>query len=110
MIMKLAKEAVLVSSPVPKYPEVRRDLALLIDKEISFEQIRTIAVKQERKLLRSIGLFDVYEGDKIAAGKKSYAVSFIFRDDERTLTDKIIDKTMNRLISAYEKEINASIR
>jgi len=110
MILKLAKEAVLVSTPVPKYPEVRRDLALLINKDVTFKQIRSIAIKQERKLLRSVGLFDVYEGDKIEAGKKSYAVSFIFYDEKKTLTDKIIDKAMNSLISAYEKEINASIR
>ena len=110
MIMKIASEAVIVSRPVPKYPEVRRDLALLINKEITFEQIRDIAVKAECKLLKTVGLFDVYEGKKIGADKKSYAVSFIFRDDERTLTDKIIDKAMNRLISAFEKELNASIR
>ena len=110
MIMKIAKKARIISTPVPKYPEVRRDLALLIDKDISFGQIRDIAVKTERKLLRSVGLFDVYEGDKVESGKKSYAVSFVFRDDERTLTDKIIDKTMKRLISSFEKELNASIR
>ena len=61
-------------------------------------------------MLRSVGLFDVYEGDKIEAGKKSYAVSYIFRDAEKTLTDKVIDKIMNKLIAAYEKELNASIR
>ena len=67
-------------------------------------------MESEPKLLRSVGLFDVYEGDKIDMDKKSYAVSFIFRDDEKTLTDKIIDKAMNRLMTAFEKELNASIR
>ncbi len=110
MIMKIAKESSIVSVPVPKYPEVRRDLALLINKEVSFGQIRDIAMKTERHLLRSVGLFDVYEGDKIGKDKRSYAVSFIFRDDEKTLTDKIIDKAMKRLIMAFERELNASIR
>ncbi len=69
-----------------------------------------IAFKTEGRLLRSVGLFDVYEGDKIGKDKKSYAVSFILRDDEKTLTDKIIDKTMNKLVTAFEKQINANIR
>ncbi len=110
MIMELAREARIVSTPIPKYPAVRRDLALLIPKNIEFNTIRDIAFQTERKLLRSVGLFDVYEGDKIGNDKKSYAVSFVFRDDEKTLTDKIIDKAMKRLISAFEKELDASIR
>lgn len=110
MMFKIARKNVVASVPVPKYPEVRRDLALLVDKSVSFEQIRDIASKTERRLLRSVGLFDVYEGDKVSKDKKSYAVSFIFRDDEKTLTDKVIDKVMNKLISSYEKEIEASIR
>jgi len=110
MIMKLAAEAKIVSKPAPRYPEVRRDLALLIDKEVSFEQIRNLAFNAENRLLVSVGLFDVYEGDKIGKNKKSYAVSFIFRDEEKTLTDKIIDKTMKRLTNAFEKELNASLR
>lgn len=110
MIMELARESRIVSTPIPKYPAVRRDLALLIPKNIEFNTIRDIAFQTERKLLRSVGLFDVYEGDKIGNDKKSYAVSFVFRDDEKTLTDKIIDKAMKRLISAFEKELDASIR
>ncbi|MEN8224090.1 MAG: phenylalanine--tRNA ligase subunit beta [Bacteroidota bacterium] len=110
MIMEIARAAKIVSTPVPKYPEVRRDLALMLDNDVSFEQIRAMAMKTERKLLRSVGLFDVYEGDKIEDGKKSYALSFIFRDDEKTLTDKIIDKAMKSLISVFEKDLNASIR
>ena len=77
---------------------------------ISFEQISSLAFKTENRLLISVGLFDVYEGDKIGKDKKSYAVSFIFRDEEKTLTDKIIDKTMKRLMTAFEKELNASLR
>ncbi len=95
---------------LPKYPSVRRDLALLVDKDIRFEQIKKIAFKTEKKLLRQLGLFDVYESDKLGKNKKSYAVSFILRDDKRTLTDKLIDKVMNKLLGAIEKETGARIR
>ncbi|WP_423127579.1 phenylalanine--tRNA ligase subunit beta [Gaoshiqia sp. Z1-71] len=95
---------------LPKYPEVRRDLALLIDKQVRFAQIRDLAVKVERKLLRSVGLFDVYEGKGIPEDKKSYAVSFILRDDEKTLNDKQIDKIMQKLIFTFEKELGAKLR
>ncbi|MDT8393752.1 MAG: phenylalanine--tRNA ligase subunit beta [Bacteroidales bacterium] len=110
MIMKLARKAKIVARPVPRYPAVRRDLALLIDEDVTFGQIRDLAKQTERKLLKSVGLFDVYEGEKISAHKKSYAVSFTFRDEDRTLTDKVIDKSMKRLITAFEKELGASIR
>jgi len=89
---------------------VRRDLALLLDRGIKFSQIRDIALKTERDILHGINLFDVYESDSLGNNKKSYAVSFILRDDMKTLTDKNIDKTMNNLIRAFEKELNAHIR
>jgi len=95
---------------LPKYPEVRRDLALLLDAGITFKQVKELAFKSERKLLRSIGLFDVYEGKNLPSGKKSYAVSFILRDDEKTLKDKQIEKIMKKLISTYERELGAQIR
>ncbi len=95
---------------LPKYPEVRRDLALLLDKPVRFTQIRELAGKVERKLLRSVDLFDVYEGKGVPEGKKSYAVSFILRDDEKTLNDKQIDKIMQRLIFTFEKELGATLR
>lgn len=95
---------------LPKYPSVRRDLALLVDKDIRFEQIRRLAFKTEKKLLRQVGLFDVYESDTLGKNKKSYAVSFILRDDKRTLTDKIIDKVMKKLLAVFEKETGARIR
>jgi phenylalanyl-tRNA synthetase beta chain len=95
---------------LPKFPSVRRDLALLIDENISFEQLKTLAFKAERKILREVDIFDVYTGDKLPAGKKSYALSFILRDDEKTLTDKIIDKTMNRIVGMYEREFGATLR
>lgn len=110
MLLEIARQAQIITSAVPRYPEVRRDLALLINKDISFDDIRKLAYKTEKKLLRSVDLFDVFEGEKIGKDKRSYAVSFIFRDDDRTLTDKITDKIMKRLIATFEKELNASIR
>lgn len=95
---------------LPKFPEVRRDLALLISKEITFDQIEEVALRTERKLLKNVGLFDVYEGDKIASDKKSYAVSFTLQDENRTLTDKDIEKVMERLSKAFSENLHAVIR
>jgi phenylalanyl-tRNA synthetase beta chain len=95
---------------ISKFPEVRRDLSLVIDKKITFEQLHTIARQAERKLLRNVDVFDVYEGDKIEAGKKAYALSFIFQDESKTLTDAEIDKAMNRLMQNFEKDAGAMIR
>ncbi len=95
---------------ISKFPEVRRDLSLVLDRQVTFDQIREIAYKQERKYMRSINVFDVYEGEKIQAGKKSYSVSFMLQDDEQTLTDEVIDKTMTKLMNAFEKEFGAIIR
>jgi phenylalanyl-tRNA synthetase beta chain len=83
---------------------------LLIDEDVTFSSLKEIAQKTERKLLRSVDIFDVYKGDKLPDGKKSYALSFVLRDDEKTLNDKIIDKTMQKLIKAYEKQANARLR
>jgi len=95
---------------VPKFPEVRRDLALLIDEKISFEQIVQIAKKSEKMLLKNINLFDVYQGKNLDAGKKSYAVSFTLQDNLATLNEKQIDKVMSKLIKAYEDELGATLR
>lgn len=95
---------------IPRYPEVRRDLALLIDKSVTYEQIRNVAYLTDKKLLQSINLFDVYEGKNLGEGKKSYAISFILRDDTKTLTDFQIDKTMQSYIDAFEKQLGAQIR
>ena len=97
-------------SPLSKFPEVRRDLSLVIDKKVTFEEIKAIANKYEKNLLQRINVFDTYEGEKMEEGKKSYSVSFILQDTEKTLNDKVIDKVMNKLIGAYEKEIGAVIR
>ncbi len=97
-------------SELPKYPEVRRDLALLVDKSIKFDQIQELAYKVEKILLREVNLFDVYEGKGVPEGKKSYAVSYILRDDFKTLKDKQIDKVMKKLLDLYEKELGAQLR
>ncbi len=94
---------------VPKFPEVRRDLSIVVDKKITFEELRRIAYKTERQLLRSVNVFDVYEGANLD-GKKSYSISFILQDEQQTLTDKVIEKSMERLISNYERELGAVIR
>lgn len=99
-----------VFKELPKFPEVRRDLALLIDKNITFGQIRDLAFKAERQLLRDVNLFDVYEGQGVPEGKKSYAVSFILRDDLRTLNEKQIDKVMEKLVEVYGRELGAQLR
>ena len=95
---------------LPKFPEVRRDLALLLDESVKFEDIERLAYQTEKKLLKQVGLFDVYEGEKLGKGKKSYAVSFILRDEEKTLTDKEIEKCMDRLMSAFGTNLKAQVR
>lgn len=95
---------------ISKYPEVRRDLSLVIDKAVSYDQVKAVAEKAGGKLVRKIGVFDVYQGDKIEAGKKAYALSFILQDLENTLTDKVIEKTMSKLIDAFQDQVGAIIR
>ena len=95
---------------IPKYPEVRRDLALLIDQTITYESIYTIAKQTEKSLLKNIDLFDVYEGQNLPEGKKSYALSFSIQDSSKTLTDEQIDKIMNKLQKNFETELGAVLR
>lgn len=95
---------------IPKYPEVRRDLSLLLDKNISFDQLYAIARSSEKNLLKEIQLFDVYEGKNLPDGKKSYALSFIIQDTTKTLTDEQIDKIMSKLQQHFEKEVGAVLR
>ncbi|SMG25381.1 phenylalanyl-tRNA synthetase beta subunit [Marivirga sericea] len=96
--------------PVSKFPEVKRDLSLVIDDNVSYEEIKKISMKQAQYLISNIDVFDVYQGDKIEKGKKAYALSFTLQDKTKTLTDKIIDKTMEKLMKAFENEIGAIIR
>lgn len=109
-ILKAVKTHRIFFTPMPKFPAVKRDLALLLDKKISFREVRDIALRTEKNLLKSVNLFDVYEGEKLGAGKKSYAVSFTLQDEEKTLTDKQIDKIMNKLMGAYNHLLGAEIR
>lgn len=95
---------------IPKYPEVRRDLALLLDENVKFEQIYNIAKQTEKGLLKDVNLFDVYQGNNLPEGKKSYAVSFILQDDSKTLTDTQIDKIMSKLQGNFETQLGASLR
>ncbi|RIJ46660.1 phenylalanine--tRNA ligase subunit beta [Maribellus luteus] len=104
------KKHTVLFEELSKFPAVRRDLALLIDKSVKFDQIKQMAEKTERQLLQQVDLFDVYEGKGVPEGKKSYAVSFILRDNNKTLNDKLIDKTMQRLIAAFGRELGASLR
>lgn len=99
-----------VYDEVPRFPEVRRDLSLVIDKGVTFEQINRLAYQTERKLLRAINVFDTYEGETLGAGKKSYSVNFILQDATQTLNDTVIDKTMQRLMTAFERDLGAVIR
>lgn len=95
---------------IPKYPEVRRDLALLLDQAVTYESIYTIAKQTEKSLLKNIDLFDVYEGQNLPEGKKSYALSFSIQDSSKTLTDEQIDKIMSKLQKNFETELGAILR
>ena len=109
-LMKLVKLNKVIYQEVSKFPSVRRDLALLLDKEVNYDKIKELAIKQDSKLLKEINLFDVYEGEKLGEGKKSYGVSFQFQDENKTLTDLQIDKTMERIIKVIEIELKAQLR
>jgi phenylalanyl-tRNA synthetase beta chain len=97
-------------SELPKFPAVKRDLALLLDEKISFKEIYNLAFQSERNLLKDVGLFDVYQGEKLPKGKKSYAVSFLLQDSTKTLTDKQIEKIMQKLQQTFEKSFQAVLR
>ena len=109
-VMQMLAQVEIKYKDLPRYPEVHRDLSLLVDQKVQFSEICNIARRTERKLLKNINLFDVYEGDKIGIGKKSYAVSFILQDMEQTLTDTQIDKTMKRIADMLAKETGAQVR
>ncbi len=109
-ILEFAKRTKVKFSDIPKFPEVRRDFALLLDTKVTFEEIHTIAKQTEKQLLTDINLFDVYEGKNLPEGKKSYAVSFTLQDEHKTLTDKQIDKIMNKLQHNFENKLGAELR
>ncbi len=109
-IVSVARKTPVEYAEVSKFPAVKRDLSMLIGNEINYSQLQNIAFNAERKLLKDIRLFDIYEGDKIEKGKKSYALTFILQDDQQTLTDNQIVKVMDKLMAAFEKEAGAVIR
>ncbi|MDX3914295.1 MULTISPECIES: phenylalanine--tRNA ligase subunit beta [Olivibacter] len=110
LLLKAIRKNKITYKEVAKFPAVRRDLSLLIDQQVTFDALKNIAERTERKLLKSVGVFDVYVGDKLPAGKKSYALSFELQDEEKTLTDKQIDSVIQKLILNFEKEVGAEIR
>ncbi|MBQ9598152.1 MAG: phenylalanine--tRNA ligase subunit beta, partial [Bacteroidales bacterium] len=95
---------------LPRYPEVRRDLALLVDDNVRYSDLRRTAIRAGKKLLKNVSLFDVYQGDKIPAGKKQYAMSFVLQDEEKTLTDQDVEKTMERILASLAGEWGATLR
>ena len=109
-LFALVKRDKVSFSELPKFPAVRRDLALLLDESVSYGDLRAAAFKQAKKLLRQVGLFDVYRGDKIPAGKKQYALSFLIQDLEKTLTDQDTERVMERLLTTFQKDFGAQLR
>ena len=99
-----------VYEPVAKFPSVRRDLAMVIDKNVRYEDLKKAALDTERRILKSVSIFDIYKGDKIPESKKSYALSFTLQDKEKTLTDKVIEKTMKKIQQKFQQEFNAELR
>ncbi|MEO1055134.1 MAG: phenylalanine--tRNA ligase subunit beta, partial [Bacteroidota bacterium] len=109
LLLQLTSDNIVIEE-VSKFPEVRRDLSLVLDKKVSFGDIQKVTKQSASELVREINVFDVYEGENIGENKKAYALSITLQDRNKTLTDKVIDKTMNRLIKAYENDLGALIR
>ena len=109
-ILKAAKKNKVSFKELPKFPEVKRDLALLIDEKVKFADLKKAAHKMEKSLLKKVDLFDIYQGKGIEEGKKSYAMSFIIQDENKTLTDKQIDKIMSKIQNTFEREFDAKLR
>jgi len=108
--LKLITHTKVVYKEVSKFPSMRRDLALLINKDVSYAQLKDLALKQDKKLLKSMNLFDVYEGENLPEGKKSYGVSFTFSDDNKTLTDVQVDNVMDKIIKSFKINLEAELR
>jgi len=109
-LLNAIKKLKVAYTPLPKFPEVRRDLALLVDQDVSFATIKMWANRTEKELLKEVSIFDVYEGNNLPEGKKSYAVSFLLRDESKTLNDKQIEKVMEKLVQTFQRELKAQIR
>ena len=110
MVLNAVRKNKIVYQDVSKFPAVRRDLSMLVDNAVTFGQLKQVALKTEKKLLKDVNVFDVYQGDKLPAGKKSYALSFTLQDEEKTLTDKAIDSIMQKLIYNFGREAGAEVR
>ena len=110
LIMTMLKDQKTKYKEVPKFPSVRRDLALLVDKQVTFAEIESIAFQSDKSLLKKVSLFDVYEGDKLPSDKKSYALSFLFSDEEQTLTDKVVDKSILKIFTTLEQKLKVELR
>ena len=110
---QLAKDALSETihyQEIAKFPTVSRDFALLVDQNVQFEDLQKLAFKTERKILKSVTLFDVFEGKSLAKGKKSYGINFNFQDQNKTLTDKQVDKVMEKLFQNFKKDFEAELR
>ncbi len=110
LLLDAIRKNKIVNKEVPKYPTVRRDLSMLVDEQVTFGDLESIAFKTEKKLLKKVQIFDVYQGDKLPAGKKSYALNFTLQDEEQTLTDKQIDAIMQKIIANLAQTAKAEIR
>ena len=109
-LFELVKRNKIKYKELPKFPEVRRDLALLLDESVSYADLRKSAFRVGKKLLKQVGLFDVYRGDKIAEGKKQYALSFVLQDLDKTLTDNDVERVMSKLLATFQNEFGAALR
>ncbi|MDT0687104.1 phenylalanine--tRNA ligase subunit beta [Autumnicola psychrophila] len=109
-VIELVKTQKINFTAIPRFPAVRRDFALLLDESVKYEDIQSIAIQTEKKFLKTVNLFDVYQGSNLPEGKKSYAVSFMFQDENKTLTDKQVDKIMSKLQQRFEKDLQAELR
>lgn len=109
-LFELIKRGKVAFKELPKFPEVRRDLALLLDEKVQYADLRTAAFKQAKKLLKEVSLFDVYRGDKIPEDKKQYALSFVLQDQEKTLTDQDVERVMDKLLSTFVNDFGAQLR
>ena len=109
LLVKQANPTVSFSAP-PRFPAVRRDLAIVLDKKITFREIEEAAYKVAGNLLKEVHLFDVYEDEKLGEGKKSYATGFLFQDENKTLTDEEVEKLVGKIINQFKSKLEASIR
>jgi phenylalanyl-tRNA synthetase beta chain len=110
VLFKALKGQKITYTELPRYPEVRRDLALVLDEEIHYNDLHRLAFRTERHLLKRVTLFDVYRGDKLPTGKKQYALGFVLQDPDKTLTDQAVDAVISKLLNAFQTETNATLR